>query len=294
MNNKLLQSINFSFQQSCQKLAEHWPWQLKVLLYHGVYNDNESPKPPDTVDPSVFKPLSKLRGDLLALKAKGYIFISPDEATLVLHKKGKFALLTFDDGYANNLMVLPLLRELQIPAVFFVCSWHIKNQKPFWWDVLHRELHAKGVANCEIGKRRRAMKKLKWRALLSELECEFGPASCVPKCFDDRPMTVEELKSLASDPLVSIGNHTHHHSILLFMEESEIVYELEKCQESITSMCGKTPSLLAYPNGAVNNLVVDVCRRLGFLAAFTTVKQPAYLGLRLKQYNPHLLPRLDY
>jgi peptidoglycan/xylan/chitin deacetylase (PgdA/CDA1 family) len=78
------------------------------------------------------------------------------------------------------------------------------------------------------------------------------------------------------------------------MEESEIVYELEKCQESITSMCGKTPSLLAYPNGAVNNLVVDVCRRLGFLAAFTTVKQPAYLGLRLKQYNPHLLPRLDY
>lgn len=45
--------------------------------------------------------------------------------------------LTFDDGYADNLYnAKPLLEEFEIPATVFVTSGYIGGQREFWWDAL--------------------------------------------------------------------------------------------------------------------------------------------------------------
>jgi peptidoglycan/xylan/chitin deacetylase (PgdA/CDA1 family) len=49
--------------------------------------------------------------------------------------------VTFDDGYANNLHnAKPLLEHYNIPATVFVTSGHIGQEREFWWDELERVL----------------------------------------------------------------------------------------------------------------------------------------------------------
>jgi peptidoglycan/xylan/chitin deacetylase (PgdA/CDA1 family)/SAM-dependent methyltransferase len=47
--------------------------------------------------------------------------------------------VTFDDGYADNLhQALPLLEHAGVPATFFICTGGIAQQAEFWWDTLER------------------------------------------------------------------------------------------------------------------------------------------------------------
>lgn len=49
--------------------------------------------------------------------------------------------LTFDDGYADNLLAAkPLLEKRGIPATVFATTAHVREQRPFWWDELARLL----------------------------------------------------------------------------------------------------------------------------------------------------------
>jgi peptidoglycan/xylan/chitin deacetylase (PgdA/CDA1 family) len=45
--------------------------------------------------------------------------------------------ITFDDGYADNLMTAkPLLERADVPATVFVASGYVGSGRPFWWDEL--------------------------------------------------------------------------------------------------------------------------------------------------------------
>ena len=51
------------------------------------------------------------------------------------------AVITFDDGYADNLHeALPILERFEVPATFFVPSAAIGSPAEFWWDALERVL----------------------------------------------------------------------------------------------------------------------------------------------------------
>ncbi|HEY9771523.1 MAG TPA: polysaccharide deacetylase family protein [Coleofasciculaceae cyanobacterium] len=54
--------------------------------------------------------------------------------------------VTFDDGYADNLyQAKPLLNKYQIPATVFVTSGYVGQQKEFWWDEVERLLLQPGI-----------------------------------------------------------------------------------------------------------------------------------------------------
>jgi peptidoglycan/xylan/chitin deacetylase (PgdA/CDA1 family) len=47
--------------------------------------------------------------------------------------------ITFDDGYADNLaLAKPLLERYTIPATVFMAAGYIGSQREFWWDDLER------------------------------------------------------------------------------------------------------------------------------------------------------------
>jgi peptidoglycan/xylan/chitin deacetylase (PgdA/CDA1 family) len=48
------------------------------------------------------------------------------------------AVITFDDGYADNLTGLPALEQHEIPATVFVSTGHLGRTHGFWWDELER------------------------------------------------------------------------------------------------------------------------------------------------------------
>jgi peptidoglycan/xylan/chitin deacetylase (PgdA/CDA1 family) len=47
--------------------------------------------------------------------------------------------VTFDDGYADNLLTaMPLLEKYAVPATFFISSDPVERGREFWWDDLER------------------------------------------------------------------------------------------------------------------------------------------------------------
>jgi peptidoglycan/xylan/chitin deacetylase (PgdA/CDA1 family) len=66
--------------------------------------------------------------------------------TLIEHLKGgslppRTVVLTFDDGYADNLLeAKPLLDQASVPATIFVVAGQVGENREFWWDDLSRIL----------------------------------------------------------------------------------------------------------------------------------------------------------
>jgi peptidoglycan/xylan/chitin deacetylase (PgdA/CDA1 family) len=73
------------------------------------------------------------------------------------HLEKNTVAISFDDGYLDNFTVaLPILEKYGLPASFFIPSYNIEDQQPYWWDVLEDlvfntaelpaviELHIKG------------------------------------------------------------------------------------------------------------------------------------------------------
>src|SRR5260370_33213581 len=81
---------------------------------------------------------------------QGYSFVSPGQILGGLQPSGKYILLTFDDGYCNNLRALPVMEEFNAPAVFFISCDHVREGKAFWWDVVFREGRESGTGGDRV------------------------------------------------------------------------------------------------------------------------------------------------
>ena len=132
---------------------------LISFLFHSLFKDDHEIRQ-DLVDPLQRTTVVKLRQLIAYYQRHGYQFVSPADILAGLGPGGKYVLLTFDDGYYNNTRALPVLEEFNVPAVFFVSTEHVKRNKCFWWDVLHRERAANGASHGRIYREGLAFKSL--------------------------------------------------------------------------------------------------------------------------------------
>ena len=201
-----------------------------VLAFHGVYDDSFVKQPLETsriISSSDFEKIIKwLNG--------AFEFLTFDQ--YVNGEKG--VLITFDDGYENNLTVaLPLLEKYSAPAIVFVSCCHIKKEQN----------HS----------------RMKPSSYPSFKQDEISTNN---HYFDG--LTHSQLRELNSSPLIEIGNHTFHHKDLVNLDYPDLKSEIQDATDFIERITGSRPRLFAYPFGSFSNTSIQVLNDLGYEYGF--------------------------
>ena len=68
---------------------------------------------------------------------------------------------------------------------------------------------------------------------------------------------------LASDSLIELGNHSFSHPHMTRISESRVKRELERTQEIIADLTGKTPFLFRAPYGEYNDTLINIAKEEG-------------------------------
>jgi peptidoglycan/xylan/chitin deacetylase (PgdA/CDA1 family) len=241
---------------------------LLVFLFHSLFR-NEREITLNYVDPLQRTTVSQFRRFVEYYLDHDYRFIGPDDLSNGLKANGRYALISFDDGYYNNVLALPVLEEYRVPALFFISTDHVRENKGFWWDVLYRERTARGASPGQVCREGLGMKSKTSEQIEAELRAEFGADAFTPRSEIDRPFSPAELRDFARAPHVYLGNHTANHAILTNYTPDEARAQIRTAQESLTEMTGVCPRAIAYPNGAYSDVIVQSCRDLGLELGFT-------------------------
>lgn len=223
--------------------------------------------------------------------------------------------VSFDDGWLDNLeQAAPVLDRYRIPATLFVVTGNLGRS--FWFEELAAILvRAKDIparltlrsgkalwrgkleapsARARLGILRRSyrsMRRLRSAELTAVLrslaqQCDWSSDS------QDlgRAMAVEEIQTLARNPLFQIGSHSHTHPVFSALSISEQRSEISEAKAQLARVVGPTVSLFAYPHGQPGDfgrVTVEAVEESGFDAAFSA--QP---GVVRPMESPYRLPRL--
>ena len=245
------------------------PPGLRAFMFHALFADRREAES-GLVDPFQPVTLADFRAFVEHFLEQGFGFVAPGDLANGLDPDGRYVLISFDDGYANNLAALPVLREFDVPATFFISANHVAEGRAYWWDVVYRRRLRQGRRPDEIGREQEALKALPHNQIAAGLRREFGAAALAPEGELDRPMTEAELAEFARDPHVSLGNHTADHAILTVYGDDEAAAQIRACQDYLARVTGAAPDVIAYPNGNYDARVVAIARREGLSLGFVT------------------------
>lgn len=264
---------------------------LITILFHGLFNNDDEIRL-NHVHPQQSMTVEKFRQFIDYYVKHDYIFVSPDDIQNGLDPGKNHILITFDDGYYNNNLALPILKEYNIPALFFISSNHIKQNKCFWWDVVYRQRISQGYKIDKIFKEIESLKNKKNFDIEKYIKDKFGDNALKPLSNIDRPFTPKELKIFSSNKHVFIGNHTTNHAILTNYTNDEVREEIENSQNSIFNMTGILPTMISYPNGNYSNDIIRLSKMIkGLKFGITTIHKKNLFPLFLKKNDAFTISR---
>lgn len=255
---------------------------LLGFMFHGVY-ENEREATSGAVAPFQPATVADLRRTVEYFSTHGYRFVTPGEIAAGLEPGGLYAWLTFDDGYANNLRALEVLREFAAPATFFVSTNHVLEGRGFWWDILYRHRRRRGATAESISTELAALQRVGLEELERVIVGECGADAWRPTGDTDRPLTAAELRRLAGEPLAAIGNHTADHVSLAALSDDGARAQIRACQQTVADIAGRTPAAIAYPYGFYDARVVRLARAEGLQVGAVTAPGKNSIHLRGEQ-----------
>lgn len=257
--------------------------QVAVLMYHGVLPDDD----PLAEDSWLQVRTSEFRWQMNYVKTHYQVVRLAD----MLKPDAKWdgrprAVITFDDGYANNFhWALPVLRELDIPATVFVSTAYVNTRRLFWWDRLRLTLSPIiPLPNAWI----RKLKTMEPSTIDAEIDATLearGLKSITTSPPSFRALTHEELHALVESGLIDIGSHTHGHEILERMSDERIRATLRTSVEVLAGL-GINARLFAAPNGDYTQAQIQLIAEQGFDACVAT-----HRALWNRPTQPYRIPR---
>ena len=189
------------------------------------------------------------------------------------------AFISFDDAWAGNLKLIPVLEKYNIPITLFAATKSIEDGE-LWLSVVRR-------AFPKISKEIR--KELKPRDLknLPFKSCEqLYQAAKMQIKIKRSIMTREQL--IAFSKYVSFGSHTVNHPILPNCSKDQVNLELKESEKKKKKWGLTVNHCLAYPNGTYCSKTIDIIKNSTYKYAFTTEAKLIDLS---KKYSSYKLPR---
>lgn len=210
----------------------------------------------------------------------------------------KLLALTVDDGRRNFYEFLfPLLKELQLPATFFVVSSFISQQDWLWSDkVLWLSRQPSPAEELSSEKLPAFFAKLNNMPPEARNACiesmAQGMGSPIPKHAPPQyaPCSWDELREMCDSNLVEIGSHTVTHPILSTLQDHESADEIATSRSQLEEQLGRSIEVFAIPNGTHKDYrpaQVKQIREAGYLGAAAT-----WEGLVGPGTDPYQLPRI--
>ena len=198
------------------------------------------------------------------------------------------AVVTFDDGYADNLLeALPILEALEVPATFFVTTGNVESGREFWWDELERLAGTFGPAS--YGDLHGELKRLdpeQREARMEALRKGTGPGAARAS---HRPLTVDEVRRLGSSRYATVGAHGVTHTALAALPPPRQREEMAVSRSRLESWLGRPSTVFSFPFGGRRDFTsgtVRLCAEVGFTKAAANVP-----GCARRWSHPHRLPR---
>ena len=259
-----------------------------------------------------------LEAVIVRLRRAGIDLVSLDEMHGRLtagESSRRFACLTFDDGYRDNLEhAYPILKKHGAPFALYIPTSFPDRLGELWWLVLEAVVARNNRIGLVVdgedrnfdcrstGEKREVYEAIYWwlrrlpseedlRNVVRDLAARYQvdiAAFCHDLCMD-----WNQLEELSRDPLVTIGAHTVNHVRLSKVPEKTARAEMRQSTAVIESALGRRPEHLSYPVGDTTSAgprEFAIARELGFKTAVTT--RP---GVLFPEHRAHLtaLPRIS-
>jgi len=172
-----------------------------------------------------------------------YRILSMSEAVDIIHthKKnyGRCLVVTFDDGFKNNVEVaVPTLKKYDIPACFFVTSDFI-SIKP--GDQKQLEFYRKNIFHLSYPE-----VNMNWKDVRTLIRLGF-----------------------------EVGSHTHTHRRLSSLSREEVLDELAESKQCIETHAGQPVRHFSWPYGTLGDLNPDfrkLVRQQGYVSCCSGVR----------------------
>jgi peptidoglycan/xylan/chitin deacetylase (PgdA/CDA1 family) len=282
-----------------------------ILMLHSVVrNKEDSPSPYLTVTAAflehVIIHLRELNTDFIPIAEL------KDRLSGKTPRGNRFAVITFDDGYKDNMTLgLAVLRKHGVPAIIYVPSGAPDRTMDVWFLRLERivqdfdslPLNMLGIPE-SLDLRGAAAKTAAYERLtgLSRQDMtamrafvnELLPPSHLSdaQLMDQKFLSWDELRTLTADPLITIGAHTVSHPALSELCENEAFSEIMRGKERLEAELAQPVKHFAYPYGSAlqcGEREFALAAGAGFETAVTTRYGNIY-----PQHRDHLfaLPRM--
>lgn len=286
-------------------LRRRWPTLPICFLYHRVAEASFDPFDL-AISPSRFADqLDVMRSFGDVLHAREF-----DDCLRRGHFPRRAILLTFDDGYEDNLTAAgPALRTAGLPATFFLLAPDPKRPSDhFWWETLALAIQSpdwpaiEALADCLHIRQEQARELVtpdrnatylrlyrRFRRLApKQRENSLGQlidSLKRPETPEPRRLSAAQVSALADMPGMTIGSHGRSHEALLGREPATVNEELEYSLAHLRPFGERAIEWFAYPFGCegrdFDRRDAELVRRCGFSAAFSVANlNPSARGIR--------------
>jgi len=296
--------LNVIYHFGINKIIQFVFWRKKIIIlaYHG-FTDKDFRKRVDNYGGKHIN-IERFKEQIKFLK-NNYNVISMEQLVSKIRSGSELpdntAIITIDDGYESNYgLAFPILKEFGVPATIFITTSFIEDKEILWVDRVEYSINTTKLMAFELtinnnklffdcnnaADKATSIAKVKEmiknnpqemrQKIIDALENETGQKlsfgrEC-PEIY--KPLEWHQISEMLDSSLISIGNHTHTHTILTRFETEKIKNELHLSKMIIGNNISRDSRLFCYPNGEYgdfDNQTRKLVKEFGFSCALTNV-----------------------